>query len=60
MLPEEPPLTNNPRNVFEVIGRWLLGMAEYFEMMIRHLQRFGEFLIELARRGYGNELCLPS
>jgi hypothetical protein len=60
MLPEEPPLSQNPRNVFEVIGRWLLGMAEYFEMLIRRLRKFGEFLIELAKQGYGDELTLPT
>jgi hypothetical protein len=56
---EEPPPTDNPRNVFEVIGRWLLSVAEYFELMCDTFRRFGEFLIELARRGYGAELTLP-
>jgi hypothetical protein len=56
---EEPPPTQNWRNVFEVIGRWLLSVAEYFELMCDTFRRFGEFLIELARRGYGAELTLP-
>jgi hypothetical protein len=56
---EEPPPTNPPRNVFEVIGRWLLSIAEYFEFMCATLRRFGEYLIELARQGYGAELQLP-
>lgn len=60
MLYEEPSPSENPRNVFEVIGHWLLGMAEYFEMLIRHLRRYGEYLIELAKRGYGNELEFPA
>ena len=55
---EEPPPTHNPRNVFEVIGRWLLSVAEYFELMCETFRRFGEFLIELARQGYGAELKL--
>jgi hypothetical protein len=48
------------RNVFEVIGRWLLGMAEYFEMLIRTLRKFGEFLIEIAKQGYGADLRFPT
>jgi hypothetical protein len=56
---EEPPPTDNPRNVLEIIGRWLLSVAEYFELMCDTFRRFGEFLIELARRGYGAELTLP-
>jgi hypothetical protein len=56
---EEPPPTNNPRNVFEVIGRWLLSVAEYFELMCDTFRRFGAFLIELARQGYEAELKFP-
>jgi hypothetical protein len=56
---EEPPPTDNPRNVFEVIGRWLLSVAEYFELMCETFRRFGAFLIELARQGYGAELKFP-
>ena len=55
MQREEPPPSDNPRNVFEVI----LSMAEYFEMLIPYLRKFGEFLIKLAKQGYGNELKLP-
>jgi hypothetical protein len=60
MQREEPPPSDNPRNVFDVIGHWLLGMAEYFEMLIRYLRHYGEFLIELAKQGYGAELTLPT
>ena len=56
---EEPPPTGNPRNVLEVIGRWLLSVAEYFELMCETFRRFGGFLIELARQGYGTDLKLP-
>jgi hypothetical protein len=56
---EEPPSTPNPRNAVEVIGRWLLSVAEYFEFICETFRRFGEFLIELARQGYGAELKLP-
>jgi hypothetical protein len=55
---EEPPSTDNPRYVFEVIGRWLLSVAEYFELMCDTFRRFGEFLIEIARQGYGADLKL--
>src|SRR5271166_5051392 len=56
---EQPPPTQNPRNPLEVIGRWLLSVAEYFELMCETFRRFGEYLIELARQGYGAELKLP-
>jgi hypothetical protein len=56
---EEPPPTDNPRNVLEVIGRWLSSVTEYFELMCERFRRFGEFLIDLARQGYGAELKLP-
>ncbi len=56
---EEPPPTANPRNALEVIGRWLLSAAEYFELMCETFRQFGQFLIDLARQGYGAELKLP-
>jgi hypothetical protein len=56
---EEPPPTSNPRNALEVIGRWLLSLREYLELTLEMIGRFGEFLIELARQGYGAELKLP-
>ncbi len=55
----EPPPSDNPRNPLEVIGRWLLGMAAYFEMLVPYLKRFGTFLIELAKKGHGADLELP-
>lgn len=48
-----------PTNVFEVIGRWLLGIAQWLELIIDKLWQFGEFLIDLARHGYGGELSFP-
>jgi hypothetical protein len=59
MQREEPPPSDNPRNVFEVIGRWLLAIKEYLEMLLPHLGKYGEFLIELSKRGYGSELKPP-
>jgi hypothetical protein len=47
------------RNPLEVIGRWLLGIAEYFELLMVRLTRFGNFLIGLARQGYGSDLSFP-
>jgi hypothetical protein len=55
----EPPGGENPTNVLEVIGRWLLGIAQWFELIVDMLWKFGEFLIGLARRGYGGELSFP-
>jgi hypothetical protein len=47
------------RNPLEVIGRWLLCIAEYFELLMVTLNRFGNFLIGLARQGYGSDLSFP-
>ena len=55
----EPSPSDNPRNPLEVIGHWLLGMAAYFEMLVAYLKRFGTFLIDLAKEGYGADLELP-
>ena len=52
----DPSAGPNPRNVFEVIGRWLLSLASYFELLRETLRRFGEFLISLAKAGYGDDL----
>jgi hypothetical protein len=52
----EPSQSENPRNVFEVIGRWLLGIAGYFGILMTTLRGFGEFLINIAKGGYGDEL----
>ena len=52
----DPPPGPIPRNVFEVIGRWLLSIASYFELLKDKLREFGLFLIDLARAGYGDEL----
>jgi hypothetical protein len=55
----EPAGGDNPKNVFEVIGRWLLGIAEWFELIVEKLYEFGEFLIDLAKKGYGGDLTFP-
>ena len=55
----EPKGGENPKNVLEVIGRWLLGIAEWFELILDTLYLFGEYLIGLARNGYGTDLKLP-
>ena len=55
----EPPGGENPANVFEMIGRWLLGIAEWFELIVEKLYYFAEYLIGLAKQGYGGELSFP-
>jgi hypothetical protein len=55
----EPEGGEDPQNVFEVIGRWLLGIAEWFELLVEKLYLFAEFLIGLARQGYGADLKFP-
>jgi hypothetical protein len=39
-----------------VIGRWLLSIASYFELLTDKLRLSGEFLINLAKAGYGDDL----
>lgn len=48
----EQPRAGNPSSWLEQLGRWLLSMAEYFEMMIPNLRRFGEWILRLAASGY--------
>jgi hypothetical protein len=38
-----------PPTTEEAIGRLLLGLADFFEQLIKTLRTFGEYLIELAR-----------
>ena len=52
-------MLKNPANVLEVIGRWLLGIAEWFELIVEKLYYFGEYLIGLAKQGYGGEFSFP-
>ena len=63
----DPPQTENPNNVFAVIARWLLNLITYLDMAIRFLQTtaaqlrvYAEYLLELAGRGYGDELVFPT
>jgi hypothetical protein len=60
MQREQPTPSDNPRNVFEIISRWLWAMAEYFGMLIPYLRKYAKFLNDLAKQGYGNELQLPT
>ena len=52
---DHPEGSVDPKNPLDVIGRWLLGMADYFEMLVRNLRRFGEYFISCARDGYGED-----
>ena len=60
----EPPVTSDPTNPLEVWGRQILAIAQYLRMMIRYLENHvvsllqcvGEWLIEMARRGYDKDL----
>jgi hypothetical protein len=62
----DPPPSANPKNVFDVIGHWLLNMANYLDIAIRFLQivisqlrAYGAYLVGLANQGYGDELAVP-
>ena len=59
MQSREPKGGENPQNAFEVIRRWLYGIIEWFEMIIEKLYDIADFLIELARQGYGEGLKFP-
>lgn len=52
----EPGGCDNPQNQFEVIGRWLLGIAEWLELIIDKLYEFGEYLINRAKQDHGGDL----
>jgi hypothetical protein len=56
----EPTGGNNPKNVLEVIGKWMLGIAGYLGLIIDKFWEWGEYLIELAKQGYGEGLSFPS
>jgi hypothetical protein len=63
----DPTATDSPTAVFDVIGHWLLNLANYGDLLIRFievvitkLRLYGEFLVGLAKQGYGSELALPS
>jgi hypothetical protein len=56
----EPAGGHNPKNVLEVIGRWMLGIAAYLGLIIDKFWEWGEYLIELAKQGYGEGLSFPS
>lgn len=46
---EAPSLSADPRDPLEIIGRWLLAMAAYFELLIETLRHWGEYLINRAK-----------
>lgn len=49
-----PETSADPPSMEETIGRLLLGLADFFELLIVTLRKFGEYLIEQARNA-GNE-----
>jgi len=63
----DPPPSTNPHNVLDIIGHWLLNVANYLDIAIRFLQivinqlrAYGAYLVGLANQGYGNELAVPT
>ena len=44
-----PPSVGGPPTMEETIGRLLLGLADFFELLIDTLREFGEYLVEKAR-----------
>jgi hypothetical protein len=63
----DPPATDSPTCAFDVIGHWLLNLANYGDLLIRFIEAviaklrlYGEFLVGLAKEGCGSELVPPS
>ena len=50
---DHPPKGPDPKDPDEVLGRWLLGIADFFEMLIEKLRTFGEALIARAASPQG-------
>ena len=47
---DHPPTGSTPPHILEVIGRYLLGIADLFRLLIGRLDEFGRKLIELAAK----------
>jgi hypothetical protein len=45
---DHPPKDAPPDNVLEIIGRFLLGVADFLEMLITRCRDYGETLIRMA------------
>lgn len=45
---DHPPILSQPPHFLEVVGRYLLGIADLFRLLIDRLDEFGRKLIELA------------
>ena len=55
-----PPPAGDKPSLEEIIGRFLLGLADFFELLIDTLRKFGEYLIEQARlAGDGGATAKP-
>ena len=44
-----PPHASGKPTTEEIIGRLLLNLADFFELLIESLRKFGMYLIEMAR-----------
>lgn len=45
---DHPPKQAPPDNLLEIIGRFLLGVADFFELLIERFRQYGEALIRMA------------
>lgn len=45
---DHPPITSQPPHILEVIGRYLLGIADLLRLLIGRLDEFGRKLLDLA------------
>jgi hypothetical protein len=52
----EAEADGDPKNPLRIIGEWLKGIAQWLELIVDKLYDFGEFLINLAKQGYGGDL----
>ena len=54
-----PPLVDGEPTMEEKIGRLLLGLADFFELLIETLRKFGNYLIEAANNAAESASKVP-
>lgn len=54
---DHPPKISDPSDPLEIIGHFLLGLADLFEVLLTQLREFAEQLIRRADENAGNLPC---
>lgn len=50
---DHPEQLCKPPTTLECIGHWLLGLADFFELLVKKLREFGQFLIQSVQPAMG-------